>query len=53
MSKVSASPPVSVTVPVLTAVVDQFARMITGAGPANAALGLYLDHWQRDRPYGA
>lgn len=34
-------PPVSVTVPIMTAVVDRFARMITGVGPANAAMGLY------------
>ncbi len=39
-----AGPPVSVTVPVLTAVIDLFARIITGVGPANAALGLYLEH---------
>lgn len=37
-------PPVSVTVPVMTAVVDSFAGMITGVGPANAAMGLY---WER------
>ena len=39
-----ADPPVSVTVPVLTAVIDLFARTITGVGPANAALGLYLEN---------
>ncbi|MFN8464282.1 MAG: hypothetical protein U0X20_01965 [Caldilineaceae bacterium] len=36
-------PPVSVTVPLMTAVVDYIARMITGTGPANAAMGLHMD----------